>query len=179
MKNRIFILMEVILILFASYGEPQNAYKQKLSEMGLSFSGKHYVDSIVRDDIEAVQLFLLAGMSPEKGDQDRLPLVEATRRGYSDIALALIDAFENKLWPADRTFKPDALLVFAGFDSRTGDPLGRFRVTDRGYQRLTQILLEIAQETAEGRLISALEGGYSLEGLSKAVPAHIAALMRG
>jgi acetoin utilization deacetylase AcuC-like enzyme len=57
--------------------------------------------------------------------------------------------------------------------------LGRFRVTDAGYQRLTQILLEIAQENAEGRLISSLEGGYSLEGLSKAVPAHIATLMKG
>jgi acetoin utilization deacetylase AcuC-like enzyme len=91
----------------------------------------------------------------------------------------LIDAFENKLRPAARAFKPDAVLISAGFDSRTGDPLGRFRVTDRGYQRLTQILLEIAQENAEGRLISALEGGYSLEGLSKAVPSHIAALMKG
>jgi acetoin utilization deacetylase AcuC-like enzyme len=91
----------------------------------------------------------------------------------------LIDAFENKLRPAARAFKPDAILISAGFDSRTGDPLGRFRVTDAGYQRLTQILLEIAQENAEGRLISSLEGGYSLEGLSKAVPAHIVTLMKG
>jgi acetoin utilization deacetylase AcuC-like enzyme len=91
----------------------------------------------------------------------------------------LIAAFENKLRPAARAFKPDAILISAGFDSRTGDPLGRFRVTDAGYQRLTQILLEIAQENAEGRLISSLEGGYSLEGLSKAVPAHIVTLMKG
>jgi acetoin utilization deacetylase AcuC-like enzyme len=90
----------------------------------------------------------------------------------------LVDAFENKLRPAAHKFQPDVVLISAGFDSRTGDPLGRFRVTDTGYRRLTQILLQIAQDSAEGRLISALEGGYSLEGLSKAVPAHIAALMR-
>jgi acetoin utilization deacetylase AcuC-like enzyme len=91
----------------------------------------------------------------------------------------LIDAFENKLLPAANKFQPDVVLISAGFDSRTGDPLGRFRVTDSGYQRLTQILLQIAKDSAEGRLISALEGGYSLEGLSKAVPAHVAALMKG
>ena len=70
------------------------------------------------------------------------------------------------------------VLISAGFDSRTGDPLGRFRVTDAGFQRLTQILLQIAKDSAQGRLISALEGGYSLEGLSNAVPAHIATLMK-
>jgi len=85
---------------------------------------------------------------------------------------------ENKLRPAADEFKPDVVLISAGFDSRTGDPLGRFRVTDAGYRRLTYVLLQIAHDHAEGRLISALEGGYSLEGLSKAVPAHIATLMR-
>lgn len=91
----------------------------------------------------------------------------------------LIDAFEKKLVPAAEKFQPDVVIISAGFDSRTGDPLGRFRVTDSGYKRLTQILLQIARDHAEGRLISALEGGYSLEGLSKAVPAHIETLLNG
>ncbi len=92
MTSRIFILIGVISILSANCGEPQDSYKQKLSEMGLSFNGKNFVDCIARRDIEAVRLFLSAGMSPDQGDQSRLPLVEATRRGYSDIAMILIDA---------------------------------------------------------------------------------------
>ncbi|MBN1224844.1 MAG: histone deacetylase [Candidatus Aminicenantes bacterium] len=89
----------------------------------------------------------------------------------------LVDALQNKLAPAMARFKPDFVLVSAGFDSRTGDPLGRFRVTDDGYRSLTRILLRIATDHAGGRLVSALEGGYSLEGLSKAVPAHVETLM--
>jgi acetoin utilization deacetylase AcuC-like enzyme len=112
------------------------------------------------------------GIGEGKGTTLNVPLPAGS--GDED----LIDAFENALLPAATNFKPDAVLISAGFDSRTGDPLGRFRVTDSGYQRLTEILLQIAHDSAEGRLISALEGGYSLEGLSKAVPAHIATLMR-
>jgi len=112
------------------------------------------------------------GIGEGKGTTLNVPLPAGS--GDKD----LIDAFENKLRPAADEFKPDVVLISAGFDSRTGDPLGRFRVTDAGYRRLTYVLLQIAHDHAEGRLISALEGGYSLEGLSKAVPAHIATLMR-
>lgn len=112
------------------------------------------------------------GIDEGKGTTLNVPLPAGS--GDKD----LIDAFENKLRPAADEFKPDVVLISAGFDSRTGDPLGRFRVTDTGYRRLTHVLLQIAHDHAEGRLISALEGGYSLEGLSKAVPAHIAILMR-
>lgn len=91
----------------------------------------------------------------------------------------LISAFEEKLYPAAEAFKPEAVLISAGFDSRTGDPLGRFRVSDKGFRKLTQILLAIAKEHADGRVISALEGGYSLPGLTAAVPAHVETLLRG
>jgi len=92
MTNRIFILIGVISTLSANCGNPQDSYKQKLSEMGLSFDAKNYTDCIIRGDIEAVRLFLLAGMSPDEGNQGLSPLVEATRRRHSDIALVLIDA---------------------------------------------------------------------------------------
>jgi hypothetical protein len=92
MTSRIFILIGVIPILFANCGEPKDSYKQRLSEKGLSFNAKNYADCIIRGEIEAVRLFLLAGMSPDEGNQGLSPLVEATRRGHSDIALVLIDA---------------------------------------------------------------------------------------
>jgi len=88
----------------------------------------------------------------------------------------LVAAYEEKLYPAATAFKPEAVLISAGFDSRSGDPLGRFRVTDEGFRKLTRILLEIARNHAGGRIISALEGGYNLTGLSHAVPAHVETL---
>jgi len=91
----------------------------------------------------------------------------------------LVAAFENRLLPQALKFKPEFVLISAGFDSRNADPLGRFRLTDEGFKKLTRIILRIADETAEGRLVSILEGGYSLKGLSLAVPAHIEALIKG
>jgi acetoin utilization deacetylase AcuC-like enzyme len=91
----------------------------------------------------------------------------------------IVGAFETRLLPQALKFKPDFVLISAGFDSRNADPLGRFRLTDEGFKKLTRIMLHIADESAEGRLVSLLEGGYSLNGLSLAVPAHIEALIKG
>jgi acetoin utilization deacetylase AcuC-like enzyme len=90
----------------------------------------------------------------------------------------LVSAFEQKLRPAMDRFRPEFVLVSAGFDSRTSDPLGRFRVTDRGFRRLTDIVLEIAGIHASGRLVSMLEGGYNLDGLASAASAHIETLLK-
>jgi acetoin utilization deacetylase AcuC-like enzyme len=89
----------------------------------------------------------------------------------------IIEAFEKKLWPQVDQFKPNFVLISAGFDSRNTDPLGRFRVTDAGFKKLTRIMKQMADDHAEGCLVSVLEGGYSLEGLARAVPAHIEELM--
>lgn len=89
----------------------------------------------------------------------------------------LFEAFEGKLRPAMDRFRPELVLVSAGFDSRTGDPLGRFRVTDKGFGKLTRIAMAISRDHAAGRLVSILEGGYSLKGLASAVSAHVRALL--
>ncbi len=89
----------------------------------------------------------------------------------------MIAAFEEKLVPKAELFRPDFVIISAGFDSRNTDPLGRFRVTDAGFQRLTRIMKQVADDHAEGRLVSVLEGGYSLEGLEMSVPAHVRELM--
>ncbi len=84
----------------------------------------------------------------------------------------IIGVFQDDLLPAAGRFKPDLVIVSAGFDSRLGDPLGRFRLTDDDFVDLTGIVLEIAREHAQGRLISILEGGYNIGGLATAVTAH-------
>ncbi|MFN7993497.1 MAG: histone deacetylase [Bryobacteraceae bacterium] len=88
----------------------------------------------------------------------------------------ILGAFRKNLLPAAREFKPDLVLLSAGFDSRLGDPLGRFTLSDEDFVDLTNLMLEIAATYAGGRLVSVLEGGYSLEGLASAAAAHVRAL---
>jgi acetoin utilization deacetylase AcuC-like enzyme len=90
----------------------------------------------------------------------------------------IVTAFRVKLAGAMKEFKPDLVILSAGFDSRTGDPLGRFHLTDSDFAELTRIAMEIAERYAGGRLVAVLEGGYSLEGLSSAVLAHVSALTK-
>jgi acetoin utilization deacetylase AcuC-like enzyme len=88
----------------------------------------------------------------------------------------ILRAFQEKLLAAADSFKPGLVLVSAGFDSRIGDPLGNFMLTDSDFTDLTNVMREIADKHAGGRLVSLLEGGYSLEGLAAGVRAHVAAL---
>ena len=91
----------------------------------------------------------------------------------------ILGAFRDRLLPAMREFRPDMVLISAGFDSRLGDPLGHFRLADADFAELTEMLLEVADQSAGGRLVSVLEGGYNLDGLTRAVAAHAAALNGG
>ncbi|MDP6544420.1 MAG: histone deacetylase [Phycisphaerae bacterium] len=84
----------------------------------------------------------------------------------------IVGAFRDKLIGAADLFKPELVLISAGFDSRLGDPLGGFCLTDEDFAELTGIMLDIARKHASGRLVSTLEGGYNPTGLAKAVRAH-------
>ena len=86
-------------------------------------------------------------------------------------------AFRERLVPAADRFRPQLVLVSAGFDSRIDDPLGRFTLTDADFAELTGIVREIAERHAGGRLVSTLEGGYALTGLASAAAAHLKALL--
>ena len=88
----------------------------------------------------------------------------------------ILGAFRNKLLPAAKEFQPELVLISAGFDSRLGDPLGEFALSDDDFGELTTIMLEIADMHAGGRLVSVLEGGYNLEGLGPAAVAHLSTL---
>jgi acetoin utilization deacetylase AcuC-like enzyme len=88
----------------------------------------------------------------------------------------ILGAFETKLVPAMEEFRPELVMISAGFDSRAGDPLGHFRLTDDDFADLTRTMRGIADRHAGGRLVSVLEGGYNLAGLESAVRAHVQAL---
>jgi acetoin utilization deacetylase AcuC-like enzyme len=91
----------------------------------------------------------------------------------------IFQAFEEKLLPAADAFRPEIVLISAGFDSRIGDPLGNFMLTDSDFANLTRLALGIARKHAGGRLVSMLEGGYNLGGLASAAVAHVSALLEG
>src|SRR5688572_14396534 len=75
--------------------------------------------------------------------------------------------------PAVRGFKPDLLMISAGFDAHEMDPLGQLRMTTEGFGRLTKSLIELANEVCGGRVVLATEGGYDLEALSASLEAVI------
>jgi len=89
----------------------------------------------------------------------------------------IIDVYQNILFPAAEKFEPDLVLVSAGFDSREHDLLGCFDITDVAYKEMTKIVMQIADKYANGRLISVLEGGYNLKGISDAVVTHVSTLL--
>ena len=89
----------------------------------------------------------------------------------------ILGVFHDRFAARMDEFKPDLLLISAGFDSRRGDPLGGFLLTDGDFSELTTVMRGIADKHAHGRLISILEGGYNLAGLTQAVYAHAHSLL--
>jgi len=88
----------------------------------------------------------------------------------------VLGAVETSLVPASDWFRPDLVLISAGFDSRYGDPLGGFTLDDRDFVDLTRAVMGIADKHAGGRVVSLMEGGYSIRGLAAATAAHVGAL---
>ena len=113
----------------------------------------------------------IIGYEEGKGFNVNVPL------GFGATDKDIISVFEEILKPIAVKFQPDFILISAGFDSRKDDLLGCFNITDDGFSRLTQIVMDIAYKYCEGRIVSVLEGGYNLEGLAKAVSCHIKELM--
>ncbi len=82
-------------------------------------------------------------------------------------------AFREVLVPVSDIYRPEMVLVSAGFDAYYNDPLGGMLVTEGGYAMMTKILLEIAKKHSKGKALFALEGGYDLSGLASSVKAVI------
>ena len=91
---------------------------------------------------------------------------ESVRKKYTEI-----------IFPALKAFKPDLLLISAGFDAHKDDPLASVMLVEDDYRWLTEQLLTIATEYCDGRVISSLEGGYHLEALAASVAVHVKSLM--
>lgn len=89
---------------------------------------------------------------------------------------AIIEALRDKLVPAMKTFKPEFILVSAGFDGHRDDPLGGLTYTAAGYGAVAKQLLSLAKVHASGRIVFLLEGGYQRENVSSSVAAILTVL---
>lgn len=86
--------------------------------------------------------------------------------------------YESIILPALNNFKPDLLLISAGFDAHEDDPLASIRLVEDDYRWVTQALMEIADRYCKGRVISVLEGGYNLKALAASVAVHVKTLLQ-
>ncbi len=111
------------------------------------------------------------GKGPGQGFTLNLPL--RTHSDDSDYLMAL----KNEALPRLQAFAPQFVFISAGFDAHTGDPLAHMNMTREGYREMGRLVLDLAQETAEGRLVTVLEGGYNLEVLEECVEDHVRLLM--
>ncbi|HEY0429677.1 MAG TPA: histone deacetylase [Pyrinomonadaceae bacterium] len=84
--------------------------------------------------------------------------------------------FEAAIGDINANFKPDLIMISAGFDAHLTDPLGQLRLEDKDFVSMTKIVKQWADETCEGRVVSCLEGGYNLETLGETVKNHVKAL---
>jgi acetoin utilization deacetylase AcuC-like enzyme len=91
--------------------------------------------------------------------------------------LEYIEAFENIFYPAAAKFSPEFIFISAGFDAHQQDPLAAINLSEEGYKRMTQVITKLASDQGDGRVVSVLEGGYSIKSLSASVEKHICALM--
>ncbi len=111
------------------------------------------------------------GQGAGEGYNINVPLDCST--GDDDIQRTFMQA----LVPAADRFKPDLILISCGFDSRVGDLLGCFQISDQGFVALTKIVMDLAHRHAQGRIASILEGGYNLAGIASASLAHVQTML--
>ncbi|MEX0753398.1 MAG: histone deacetylase family protein [Xanthobacteraceae bacterium] len=88
-------------------------------------------------------------------------------------------AMESVILPRLRAFAPDFIVISAGFDAHRRDPLASLNLVEEDFAWATRKIMEVADASAQGRVVSVLEGGYDLQGLAQSAAAHVGALMRG
>ncbi len=132
--------------------------------------------SVMYGSTHQMPLYPGTGAKGERGDHDTI--VNAPLRP-GDGGDQFRAAFESVILPRVREFRPDLLVISAGFDAHMRDPLANLNLLEADFDWATRKLMEIADLSAGGRVVSVLEGGYDLEGLANSAAAHVAALMQG
>jgi len=121
-------------------------------------------------------LFPGTGAVGESGEHNTI--VNAPLRP-GDGGEAFRAAFESRVLPRLAEFRPELIIISAGFDAHMRDPLANLNLVEDDFAWATRKIMDIADRCAGGRVVSLLEGGYDLQGLANSVAAHVTALMHG
>ena len=132
--------------------------------------------SVMYCSTHEMPLYPGTGARDERGEHDNI--VNAPLRS-GDGGDKFREAFESTILPRLRAFGPDIVIISAGFDAHMRDPLASLNLLEPDFAWATQKIMEVADASAQGRVVSVLEGGYDLQGLSQSAAAHVTALMRG
>jgi acetoin utilization deacetylase AcuC-like enzyme len=119
-------------------------------------------------------LFPGTGAVGETGEHNTI--VNAPLRP-GDGGAAFRAAFETRILPRVSEFRPELVIISAGFDAHMRDPLANINLAEADFIWATQKLMDLADSCAGGRVVSLLEGGYDLQALGNSVAAHVATLM--
>jgi acetoin utilization deacetylase AcuC-like enzyme len=130
--------------------------------------------SVLYASTHQMPLFPGTGGRDECGEHDNI--VNAPLAAGDDGAV-FREAMEAVLLPRVKSFRPDLIVISAGFDAHRLDPLGGLNLVEADFAWATERLMEIAEKHAKGRIVSVLEGGYDLEGLARSAAAHVETLM--
>ncbi len=130
--------------------------------------------SVMYCSTHQMPLFPGTGASGERGEHDTI--VNAPLRP-EDGSAKFRAAFDNLILPQLTKFAPELVVISAGFDAHRRDPLAQINLDAADFGWVTQKLMDIADASAGGRIVSVLEGGYDLQGLQESVAAHVTALM--
>jgi len=130
--------------------------------------------SVMYGSTHEMPLYPGTGALDERGEHGQI--VNAPLRA-GDGGDAFREALDTAILPRLEAFGPDLVIISAGFDAHRLDPLGGLNLVEADYSWVTRRLMAIAQKSCNGRVVSLLEGGYDLIGLSRSAAAHVAALM--
>ena len=114
-----------------------------------------------------------SGATNEKGKKNNIFNVPLSAGTQSNEFLNAYDSIFKKL----KEFKPNFILLSAGFDAHRDDPLAQINLESKDYYTLTKRILILAKELCEGKVVSILEGGYDLNALKESVDFHVKSLM--
>jgi acetoin utilization deacetylase AcuC-like enzyme len=132
--------------------------------------------SVMYCSTHQMPLFPGTGAVVESGEYNTV--VNAPLRPGDD-GQAFRAAFTNRVLPRLTDFQPELVIISAGFDAHTRDPLANINLVEDDFVWATQKLMDVADRCAGGRIVSVLEGGYDLQALGNSVAAHVTTLMRG
>ena len=131
--------------------------------------------SVLYCSTHQLPLFPGTGAKTETGAGNIVNAPLAARDGSSQFR----EAINSRVLPALKEFQPDFVIISAGFDAHHRDPLGEINLVEDDFDWATGKMMDVAARHANGRLVSLLEGGYDLEGLSSSVATHLTRLMKG